>query len=109
MNQGRTARIALRALAAVVAGTLAACGGDDDGGGGHEIDTPQPLVFDDAAGGQRAVSGSISLTRHTPAARQGGLSAHESGLIRVALPGTDGAPTVRLMSMPRLMAHYLAL
>jgi len=73
-----------------------------------EIDTPQPLVFDDAAAGQRAVSGSISLTRHTPAARQGALSAHESGLIRVALPDTNGAPTVR-MSMPRLMAHYLAL
>lgn len=74
-----------------------------------EIDTPQPLVFEDAATGPRAVSGSLSLTRHTPVARQGALSAHESGLIRVALPGPDGAETVRLMSMPRLMAHYLAL
>ncbi|ESH89100.1 hypothetical protein B551_0223265 [Cupriavidus sp. HPC(L)] len=74
-----------------------------------EIDTPQPLVIEDAAAGQRAVSGSVSLTRHTPVARQGALSADQSGLIRVALPGTDGAETVRLMSMPRLMAHYLAL
>lgn len=76
---------------------------------GVEIDTAQALVFEDAATGPRAVSGAISLTRHTPVARQGALSAHTSGLIRVALPGPDGAQAVRLMSMPRLMAHYLAL
>lgn len=74
-----------------------------------EIDTPQPMVFEDTATGQRAVSGSISLTRTMPVARQGGLSAHASGLLRVALPNADGAESVRLMSMPRLMAHYLAL